>query len=610
MCSPFRRLPATALSVGAAGLTLLGCSGPVADRGAADLRHAVLDSLQREIAPIEAERARRTTTRESAAGGLEIRPDYLEEIDRNYNPEHYYADTGGPDRVSGLLADDLLGQPQKTVSIGLRHAVRSAIDRNLSAQEATLGPAISEATVASAEAAFDWVFYSNLTWQDLDTPQSGPGFIPGLTKTTNASQSVDSASGLRRSMVTGGTFSVENELIYTDQRQSGFGSLPAINPSSSVALTFQFDQPLLQGAGADVGLAQVRIARNAERGSIATLKSQLMQVVTDTETAYWDLVRAHRELIISSKLLERGVEVREDIKARRVLDAVQAQVADAVATVERRKGDVLRARRGLRRASDRLKSLMNAPDLPVGSELLLLPSDSAIDEPVEYSLVDELETAVSKRPEIDQALLAIDDASIRETVANNGTLPSLDLRAQAALRGFDEYAGRAYGGLGRNEFIDEFLFGLFFEQPIGNRGPEAEYRRRRLERMRSTISYRKAVQTVVLDVKNALDDVVTNYKLIEQARASRIAAAESVRTLLVEKELTNAGYSVERLNVEFTRQEALASAERAEVQALIDYNTAIARLHQATGTALERNRINFVVPDLNQIENDERLTHQ
>ncbi len=419
---------------------------------------------------------------------------------------------------------------------------------------------------------------------------------------------MSNATGLRRSLVTGGQFSVQNELVYSDVRQSGSASLPSPNPSSAASIDFQLDQPLLRGFGSDVALAQVRLARNAERGAIASLKSRLISVVTETESAYWDLVQTQAELLIVSKQLERGEKVRDDIKARRVLDAVQAQVADAVATVESRKADVLRAQRALRRASDRLKVLMNDPELPVGTETLLLPSDDALDEPLAFSLLDEIETAIGNRPEVDTALLAIDDASIREVVAENGLLPQLDLRAQASLLGFDDNAGSAYGEIGQGEFLDEFLLGLFFEQPIGNRGPEAEFRRRRLERMQSVVTYRRTVQEIVHEVKIALDDVVTNYKLIEQAKASRIASAEALRTLLVEKELTDRGFTVERLDLELGQQDGLAAAERAEIQALIDYNTSIARLREATGTTLRRNRINFVVPDVNQLEPFERAS--
>lgn len=586
-----------------------GCRGPISDRSEEDLRVSVLEALKREVESYPADLAPQSVTRDRAVDDLEIERRYLDEIDRDYNPNRYYGESVGGQigATSGLAGENLLGGATETVTIGLRRAVRSAVERNLTAQEASLAPAIAESQIAAAESAFDWVFFNDLIWQDQDTPQAGAGFT-GLGETINAQQSVSNATGLRRSLVTGGQFSVQNELVYSDVRQSGFGSLPSPNPSSAASIDFQLDQPLLRGFGSDVALAQVRLARNAERGAIASLKSRLISVVTETESAYWDLVQTQAELLIVSKQLERGEKVRDDIKARRVLDAVQAQVADAVATVESRKADVLRAQRALRRASDRLKVLMNDPELPVGTETLLLPSDDALDEPLAFSLLDEIETAIGNRPEVDTALLAIDDASIREVVAENGLLPQLDLRAQASLLGFDDNAGSAYGEIGQGEFLDEFLLGLFFEQPIGNRGPEAEFRRRRLERMQSVVTYRRTVQEIVHEVKIALDDVVTNYKLIEQAKASRIASAEALRTLLVEKELTDRGFTVERLDLELGQQDGLAAAERAEIQALIDYNTSIARLREATGTTLRRNRINFVVPDVNQLEPFERAS--
>ena len=51
------------------------------------------------------------------------------------------------------------------------------------------------------------------------------------------------------------------------------------------------------------------------------------------------------------------------------------------------------------------------------------------------------------------------------------------------------------------------------------------------------------------------------------------------------------------LDLKFRRQESLANAEQSEVQALIEYNIALSSLSGATGTALERNNIRFVVPE-------------
>ncbi len=600
-------VPALAMAMAAGA-----CQSPVSERTEQDLRASVLHAVQREVADAERSPAARTTDRESRISQLEIREEYLREIEEDYNPQRYFAPSFDPadpslpvEQVRGLLAPDLYGSSQRIVPVTLRDAVRSALDQNLQVQSARITPAVREADVVAAEAAFDWTFFSEGRWVDTDQPQAGPGFL-NLNRTVNSDQTLTGAAGLRRNLVSGGQLSVQQDLVYSDLRNSGFGVLPSPNPASTTSLGIQLQQPLLRNFGSDVALAQVRLSRNAERDQIAQLKSTLITTVTEVERAYWDLVRAHRELVIAAKLVERGEKVRDDIKVRRILDAIQAQVADAVAEVESRRGDVLRAQTSLRRASDRFKALINDPSLPVGSEVLAVPVDRALDEPFSFSLLDAVQAALANRPEIDRAVLDIDDASIRTVVAQSERLPQLDLTASVTLLGFDEIPGDAFGDQFRNEFFDNFLLGLVFEQPLGNRAAEARLRGRRLERIQSVVEYRRAAQNVVLEVKDALDGVILNYRLIEQARTSRVAAAEALRTLLVEKELTQRGYTVERLNLELSQQTALAAAERAEVNAVIDYNVAIADLYAAMGTALERNRIDFVVPDANQLLDGER----
>ncbi len=52
--------------------------------------------------------------------------------------------------------------------------------------------------------------------------------------------------------------------------------------------------------------------------------------------------------------------------------------------------------------------------------------------------------------------------------------------------------------------IIDYLLGLRFEHPLGNRAAEAELRRARLERSQAVLAYRATVQSIVLDVKRAL----------------------------------------------------------------------------------------------------------
>lgn len=551
-----------------------------------------MESIRRETAEAQQyPQVRQTQRLDGGVERLELAPNILEELARESGPGSYQT-------ASVPISPDLLGNSQRVVAVTLERAIKSCVENNLQVQFARISPAVSEAKVVQAEAAFDWTFVQNLTYNNIDQPRARTSLAPSNTGlTSDNQQNVISTTGLRQKLTTGGQLTVQQELTYSDNNTPGQIVFP--DPNGQLAVTLQVDQPLLRNFGSDVTLAEVRLSRNAERNAISQLKRDLIKTVTDVEKTYWQLLRAHRDLLILQRLLDRGILVRDQLRQRAQIDAPPAQIAAATARVERRRADIKRAQNALRQTSDRLKLLINDPDLPVGGEMLVVPLDDAIDAPIEFSLLDSIEMAISSRPEVQQSIISMDDSSIRQGVADNGRLPQLDLRLQTRWWALQGHTGNTYNEVFDGDFID-YIVGLAFEQPIGNRKAEAEYRNRRLERSQAVISYRNTLQQVMQEVKGSLDNVTTNYELIEATRTSRVAAAEELRTLLVEKE-TIASSSVERLDLELNRQEALAQAERDEIAALADYHTAIADLYASMGTSLERNRIDFVVPDAGEI---------
>jgi outer membrane protein TolC len=202
---------------------------------------------------------------------------------------------------------------------------------------------------------------------------------------------------------------------------------------------------------------------------------------------------------------------------------------------------------------------------------------------------------MGQNPSVAAALLSIDDASIGVDVADNGRLPQLDLNTSGALYGLASGFGDSWSSLGDNDWI-EWAVGATFRQAIGNRAGEAEYRRARLARSRAVIQYKAAVQSAVLDVRNALQEASAQFRLIEQTRAQRLAAAENMRALGIEEE-NIAQLTPEFLALKFFRQDGLAITQVAEAAALAEYNVAIANLYAAMGSALERNRIELKLVD-------------
>lgn len=587
-------------------LAVSGCASPIQRQSDQELQRSMINAIEREVQSARKFPTKRELGTRLDLAQLEIREDHLEQIQRDFSPNGYLEtlklqSNDGMDPIASLVGFDLMGQETTLVGLTLEQTIQTAVANNLNVEVASFAPAISQSALTQAEAQFDWLFFASAQYQDSIIPQAGQGFGGSTSAIRNSSQTSDGSVGVSRQLTTGGTIELSNSINYSNVDSSFFGTPPVPNPANSANFGLSLTQPLLSGFGRDTNMAQINLARNAERSSVATLKSTLIDNAAETEKAYWTLVLRYKELVIRAKLLERGIKVRDDIKARRVQDARQAQVADAVARVERRRSDLLVARSNLRNASDRLKQLMNDPSLPVGSESLIVPREDALSVDISYSLLDAITTGVTNRPEMDIALLSIDDATIRQQVAKNQKLPKLDLQAQVRLLGLDDSFQDAYNDSVSTRFVDDWLLGIRFEQPIGNRQAEAGYRKARLERMQSVVSYRRTAQGVVLDVKNALNAVVTNHELIAQSTLSRVAQGEALRSLIVEKELTNAGYSVERLNLELNQQESLASAEIAEAAALVNYNTAIVDLYAAMGTTLQRSRIDFVVPDANQL---------
>lgn len=572
--------------LGAAALALFagGCATPFESETGEELRRSVLDSIRGEMAD--------TTARELRADvePIDLPQERLDQLNTMAGPTSYSSED------LPEMGSDLTGNAPAGTRISLSDAVNAAVRYNLRLRDVSFSPALSAEQLVQAESVFDWVFFADARWSALDEPQIGTSFGSGRA---NVRDDLAFSAGFRKQLTTGGELTFSQSETYSDISSPGVTFVP--DPSHAVGFSARIDQPLLRGFGREVTLAEVRLAENAERIAVQQLRDQLITTVTETERAYWNLQAAYRTLLVRQRLLARGEDVRRRIEARIDLDATPAAVFDARSQVEFRRAAMIRATNDLRQASDALKVLINDPAYPIESEVLLLPADAPMISPVTLSYFDAVTTALERRPEIEQAILTINDASIRVAVADNGRMPALNLAAQANFDGLAENLGDALDDQFGGDFAS-YIVSLTFEQAIGNRGPDAFFRQRQIERLRAMNTYRVAVQTVLLEVKTALRNLETNYQLIEQTKIARLAATENLRTLEVQGE-TIRGFTPEFLDLQFTRQRALAEAELEEIRALTDYNIGLAEYYAATGAALARRGLRVAPPTSDELLN-------
>jgi outer membrane protein len=574
------------LIISGALLATSGCSSPLdgpAQGPVLDTHlQTIIDREMQEVGTWEMDLDRETSTSE-VERALEQRMDELEALTPMTNDADLVVDLGV----------DLNGERQREVDIDLQTAIRAAVLNNLNLQSARLLPAIQREEVIQAEAVFDVVLGAGYTFTRLRTPTQSVEIEERIDvdpSVTNQ-RTNDAEISLSKQLVSGGDLKLTTDL----QRVNRIGSdgvSYSPNPYWNPTLTLDFAQPLLRGFGEKVNLASVAIYRKQEQSAIESLRQQLIDTVADTESAYWNLSLAWRNLAIQLWLVEASIQLRDIVDLRRGYDASLADWAQAVATVEQRKAEVINYQLAVKEASDLLKALINDPEYPLAGERVLAPIDEMVRTPLTMDFRSALLTAVSMRPDVRKSVFEIDIAEINELVADNGRLPKLDFQAQVSSGGMDSDFNDSYssdeGALG-GDFIS-YILGLAFEYPLGNRAADAAYRESRLQRSSAIIGYRTSIQTAMLDVKNSMREVVANAELIRATRVARLASAESLRALEVEQE-TLASLTPTFLNLLFTTQANLASARTAEFQSIVDFNTSVVDLYRAMGTILDIHQI-------------------
>ncbi len=511
---------------------------------------------------------------------MKLTPDRRAELDRIGGPMAY------ENKELDLGSDLMGGTSVKTMKLSLREAVQMAARNNLDVQIAQIQPAIRVAEITQAEAAFDAIYFADFDFQKLDTPLPPTSFGLGNFGTVQQDERTFT-TGIRKPLTTGGQVTLSTLMERSNRNPSFF----VVNTHYNANILLSLTQPLLRGFGEDVNRAQILLSQNAKVADLEAFRTELLRVLSATELAYWNLVLARYSLLFQQRLLERTIIERDKIENRLIIDATPVEFTQANSVVQSVRADVIRAENQVRRRSDELKRQINSPDLNVADETLLVPIETPTDLPIKYNLLDAITTALQRRPEIKRALLNINDASIRQRVADNALLPQLDVSATMIYSGFGTNVGAAQDLADEGDFID-YLLSLQFEVPIGNRGPRGLFRQRQLERTQSVLVYQNIAQQVVLDVKIALRIVIDAFKLINAERGSRLAAADNLRAL-DEREKAGESQTPDFIDRRLRSLQTLANTEISEIQSLTTYQIAIAQLYQAMGTLLERNGIEF-----------------
>ena len=510
--------------------------------------------------------------------------------------------------------------------ITLREAIVMALSNNKDIEVARDNVQLAEADLLTVRGVYDPRFTAQSYYERIKTPAAS--FLSG------ASGSVDTTDFANTTRLEGLSpgFGGNYRLDFSSHRQTTNSQFTALNPSYPTALTFSFNQPLLRGRSFDLPRRNIEVAKKNLSLTDAQFRQRSIDVITQVQRSYWDLVFTLRNLQIQRESLN---DARTQLEHNRrmvgegtlaPIDIIAAQTQ--VANLEQAEFTALE---DVNRADNNLKNLIaENQSAPIWNASLVPTDDVDLTVP-RVVLTDAMKAAIENRPELRQSDLAREINQLDQKLYRDLTKPQVDfvgsygmvgnagaltsatnpfsssndqLRARvnelSALNGLqplplpptatipsDLIGGypRSLGNLATNDF-NNFRVGVTFSFPLRNRTAEGQLAHSMIEGNRIATQRQQLEQLIQVEVRNALQSVTTAEARLRSAAVARENAEQQYAS---EKRKLDVGQSTVFLVLE--RQTALTIARGSELRAQTDLNKAIAELQRATGNSLTANNV-------------------
>ncbi len=462
-------------------------------------------------------------------------------------------------------------------------------------------PLIRLTGIQEAKGFFDPRLYAEGSYADRDDPV-------GSTLTTEESDRFYETerlfhAGIDSKLVTGTEVYIRQEF----NRVGNNSEFTIPNPQWKSRSVAGVVQPLLRGAGTGYNKGLMAVAGLDAEIAQLEFERQVQAHLVEISRSYWSLYMARGMSAAKRRGVEGAESILSELESRGGLDARQLEIQRARAYASERRASLLRSETAVLNATERLKTLVNEPNLMAKDELEMVPSDLPELSYSPPAMKQALLVALENRSEILQAYKQLESSVIRRELSARERLPALNAFAEAYLSGLsDEEYEEAWDD--QLEHGPGYLVGVRFEMPLGNRSARAVNERRRLEQRQLESQLQTTMETVLLDMRISLREVETSFREVKATYDSVLAAREDLGSLESRKKanlLGERGDAVTDLTLILSAQERLMNAEESFLRAVATYNVSLDSLARAKGTLLKENGI--LQTELEVQEDEERL---
>ncbi|HKQ37716.1 MAG TPA: TolC family protein [Verrucomicrobiae bacterium] len=478
--------------------------------------------------------------------------------------------------------------------ITLEEAIRLALENNLQIARVRFEPQIAEFRLSGRYAYYEPAFEASAGHRFNEREgqfNSATGLQAPASKTD-----VDSFGGGLRGVLpyTGLRYEISSGFDHTTGSSAGRGLIDEYAADVGITMT----QPLLRDAWIDARRLDIKLGKKDVKISEYAVMSQVMDVVNNVQQAFYDLIGAidavkAREISLSlaQRLVSENTK-RVQVGTLAPLDEKQAESEAAL-----RRAELIQARSEVTRIENILKSLISSryEELyNVGLE----PQEKLLAVPQTYDLQESWQNGLMYRPDYLEAKERLERQGIVVSYTRNQLFPALDLVGSYGRAGLDTRSPIGTNGLFRdssfsgtlNDIRDEvnprYSYGVTLTVPLTFRSERAAHNEAKALLNQTKIDLQQVHQNVLIGIDDAMKAARAAYERVQATRAAREFAEIALEA--EQKKLDN-GRSTSFIVLQLQRN--LTDNRAQEIDALSDYNKAIAVLHLREGTILKKNNV-------------------
>ncbi len=481
------------------------------------------------------------------------------------------------------------------LSLTLEEAIEMALKNNNDIEASRSQVKLAEFSFKSTQAVYDPRLASESFYESATTPVAS--IIGGASNGSLTQKRLFNSAGINGlSPKFGASYSATFNSTISNTNNTN----ATLNPQYPLSFSLTYTQPLFRGRLFDLNRRNIEIAKKNLGLTDAQFRQKAIEVISDVEQAYWDLVFSLRNLQVQIDAVKQA-KTQLESNQRLVNKGVTApiDIVAATAQITTFEQNVYTAQETVTRAENTLKTLMLPNRTADIWSRPITPISSVSLDPPRIGLEIAVTEALKNRPEIAQFETNAEINAIDQRYLKDQAKPQIDLVGTYTTQGLagsntglrtipPNLEGGYFNSLGNliQQDYPTYRVGVSISLPWKNRAAEANLGRNLVEAELIKNNRAQAEQIIEAQVRNALQALRSAEARLNSAIATRTSAEQ-----LYDSEQRQFKGGITTFYLVLQRQTELLAARGRELQAQTDLNKAISEFQRATGTTLTANKI-------------------